>query len=288
MTKKELSSGKKNNNKVYFLCLINWKKILKTGTPEKIEKYIEKIGTSARKIGDWIKIDLDWEKQVKQISKSELGFYHSRLIFKFILKEPIKNIADVRRIREALENEIRQFFKNEQKGFIEQIKDKVNKPYIFYYPIFELNKEEEFWSREEERPYSLQTTCFYTELHGLKKFFIWNVFKGKDVKMRISGAQIIATNMKDWFFNTLVNIIFHEGLYRQTRNEQLNEGHKNTLIYGDLENRLEDFASRLMSIFHQYSSDYYRRGLQIIALYASIIGIMLGILYFIFRLCLKI
>jgi len=284
MTKKEVKSRKKNKNLVYFLCLINWKKILKTGKPEQIETYLENIGTLPRKIGDWIKIDLDWEKRVDMISKSELGFYHSRLIFQFLLKEPLKNIADVRKIREALEDEIRKFCGDNEEGFIIKIKDKANMPYIFYYPLFELNKEEEFWKSPDERPYSLQTTCFYTELHDLKKRY---VIKRKHVKMRISGAQIVTTNMSDLFFYRLINIIFHEGLYRQTRDEKLNKRHKSELIQGDLENRLEDFASCLMTFFYQYSSDYYRRGLQLIALWASMIGIGLGLLYFILRLCLQ-
>lgn len=287
MTKKEVESKKKNKNVVYFLCLINWKKILKTGKPEQIEKYLENIGILPRKIGDWKKIDLDWENRVATISKSEIGFYHSRLIFQFLLKEPINSISDVRKIREALEDEIRNFCGDHGEGFIANIKDKANKPYIFYYPLFELNKEEKFWKSPDERPYSLQTTCFYTELHDLKKKFIRNVIKRKDVKMRISGAQVITTNMSDLFFYRLINIIFHEGLYRQTRDEKLNKGHKCELIHGDLENRLEDFASRLMTIFYQYSNDYYRRGLQLIALWASMFGLGLGLLYFILRLCLQ-
>jgi len=259
MTKKEAKSRKKNDNIVYFLCLINWKKKLTSGEIEQIESYLKNISTSTRKINDWLKLDLDWEKRVKIISQSTLGFYHSRIIFQFVLKEPINNISDIRRIREDLEKEINKFYGNKEKGFIAEINTKAIKPYIFYYPLFELNKEEELWKSPDKHPYSFQTSCFYTELHDFLGI-LRNVIKRKVVKMRISGAQIITTNMNSLFFYRLINIIFHEGLYRQTRDEKLNKGYKNELLYSDLENRLENFASRLITIFYQYSNDHYRRG----------------------------
>ena len=271
---KNANLKEKNVNYVYFLCLINWQTILKSGELNKIKNYIKESGKSHESIGDWIKVDLGWENVIgNRISKSELGFYHSRLIFKFRLQKPPNDITETREIREELEEKIIEFCGDKNKGFIKQIKDYAKPPYIFTYPIFELNKKVKFWKPPEQRPYSLQTTCFYTKLNDPK----WTKRK---VKMRISGAQIIATNMSKWFFETLVNIIFHEGLYRQTRDEKLIERDENKLIYRNLENRLENFASSLMTIFHQYSSHYSRRNLQIIALSASIIGIALGLLYF--------
>ena len=273
---------KKNVCYIYFLCLINWHKILESGELNQIENHIKEIGESHELIGDWIKVNLGWEKDINTISKSELGFYHSRIIFKFRLKEQPKNIAEIRKIREEIEEKIKIFCEDEKKGIIKQIKQIAKPPYIFTYPIFELEKDVQFWKSPGQRPYSLQTTCFYTKLDDRKRSFF---FKGKNVKMRISGAQIITTRMSRWFFETLVNIVFHEGLYRQTRDDKLRERHKDTLIYKNLENRLEDFASSLMTIFHQYSSDYHRRRMQRIALRASIIipiiGFILGFLYFV-------
>ncbi len=285
MTKKDVNSKEKKTNYVYFLCLINWQTILTSEKLKQIEDYIENEGTTPKKIVDWIKIDLDWENTIKEISKSELGFYHSRLLFKFRLKKQPEDIAEIRKIRETLGKEIKEFLGNEEKKFIKKIKEKANKPYIFYYPIFELNKKGNFWNRVGEHPYSLQTTCFSTILH---ESGFWTFIRRKYVTMRISGAQIIATKMSDWFFNTLINIVFHDGLYRQTRDEKFKPEFENPLIYGNLENMLEDFASHLMTIFHQYSSDVYSRGLQRTALIASIIGITLGSLYFILRCTLKI
>ena len=94
--------------------------------------------------------------------------------------------------------------------------------------------------------------------------------------------------MSKWFFETLVNIVFHEGLYRQTRDKKLIRKYGNKKIYRNLENRLEDFASSLMTIFHQYSSDYSRHKIQKIALIASITGLILGLLYFICSFFIKI
>ncbi len=275
---------KKKASYLYFLCLINWHKILESEELNQIKNYIKEIGELHELIGDWIKVNLGWEKDINMISKSELGFYHSRLIFKFRLREPPKDIAEIREIREEIEEKIKIFCEDEKKGIIKQIKQIAKPPYLFTYPIFELGKGAEFWRSPQQRPYSLQTTCFYTKLDDRKRSFF---FKGKKVQMRISGAQIIATRMSRWFFETLVNIVFHEGLYRQTRDDKLKERHKNTLIYRNLENRLEDFASSLMTMFHQYSSDYHRRRIQRIALRASIIipmiGFILGFLYFIFK-----
>jgi hypothetical protein len=87
MTKKDVNSKEKKTNYVYFLCLINWQTILTSEKLKQIEDYIENEGTTPKKIVDWIKIDLDWENTIKEISKSELGFYHSRLLFKFRLKK---------------------------------------------------------------------------------------------------------------------------------------------------------------------------------------------------------
>lgn len=262
-------------NYFYFLCLINWQNVLQSRELNEIKNYIMGLGDS-EPIGDWIKVDLGWEKEIGTISKSELGFYHSRLIFNFKLQKSPKDIAEIRNIREELEKKIEEFCGDENKGLIKQIKDKSKSPYIFTYPIFELKRKAKFWDSPKNRPYSLQTTCFFTKLHDLK-------LRKRKVKMRISGAQIIATNMSEWFFETLVNIVFHEGLYRQIRDEKLIERDENKLICRNLENRLENFAGSLMTIFHQYSSHYSTRNLQKIALSASVIGIAIGFLYFIYR-----
>lgn len=141
-------------------------------------------------------------------------------------------------------------------------------PYIFIYPIFELNIQDDFWNFKKEKPYSLPTTCFYTELADLK---------GKNIKMRISGAKTISSDMSYWFFNNLINIIFHEGLYRQTRDKKNGNLLSKEPVYTGLENRLEDFAGKLMTTFHEYTSENLRRRIAGIALYASIVGIILAI-----------
>jgi hypothetical protein len=56
--------------------------------------------------------------------------------------------------------------------------------------------------------------------------------------------------MSDWFFWNLTNIIFHEGLYRQSREKKF----RNNQVKAGLENRLENFASNLMNSFYQLTN----------------------------------
>ncbi len=280
-----VNSWKKEDNYAYFLCLINWQSLVSTeNLKDFVEEFVKK-GDSPKSIGDWITIQLGWEKKEEfneLISESTLGFYHSRFIFTFKLKKKLKLLAEIRELREKLEKKIKNFFQVTQ--IIDEI-EKIKKidetgvkdtPLIFTYPIFKLNREEEFWKSKRLQPYTLPTTCFYTKLDDENK----NI-----VEMRISGAKIIAMDMSDWFFEILVNIVFHEGLYRQTRENIIRNSQGK--VYGGLENRLENFASKLMTTFHQYSSDIYRRRMQkkttyitigfgIIGPFLTILGFVLG------------
>ena len=259
-------------NHVYFLCLIDWEGVLRS---EELEKLTEKIiGLTPPKIIDGWKIKpLDWEEDLSDIiSKAGLGFYHSRLIFNFDLKSTPKDIFGIRKVRERLESKISDYCSNEIVPIIKSYNREAKEPFIFTFPIFELNIKEDFWKFEKQKPYSLPTTCFYAELDDRRRL------PGKKVKMRISGAKIIASDMSQWFFENLVNIVFHEGLYRQTRDKKEKRLSTNNEIYNGLENRLEDFASKLMTTFHEYSSEYVRRNIQKIALGASVIAIVLQIL----------
>jgi len=265
---------------VYFLCLIDWGKILKdkdlTECTEKI------IHTPERQIDGWAIRSLDWAKLPELadiISNAELGFYHSRLIFKFDLKSTPKDLRGIRRHREKLESKIEDFCLEKIIPVIKSYSKFTRKPFIFTYPIFELNRLERFWKFEKRKPYSLPTTCFFTELNDPKGL----LFFGRTVKMRISGAKVIASDMSNWFFENLVSIIFHEGLYRQARDKErkkLPSRMTKRAVYNGLENRLEDFADKLMATFHEYSSEHIRRRIAWIALLASGIGIIFTIVNF--------
>jgi hypothetical protein len=254
---------------VYFLCLIDWERILRS---EELKELTEKIvGSSPRQVNGWKTKPLEWQELSEIISKAELGFYHSRLIFNFDLKSTPKTIFEIRNIRERLESRIENYCSKELVPIIKSCNKEAKEPFIFTYPIFELNIQESFWKFGRQKPYSLPTTCFYTELDDRRGL----PFFGKKVKMRISGAKIIASDMSHWFFENLVSIIFHEGLYRQTRDKKEGKLPSNKSVYNGLENRLEDFASKLMTTFHEYSSEYVRRNIQKIALVASGIAIFL-------------
>jgi hypothetical protein len=258
---------------VYFLCLIDWKtKIL---NPDELKEFTDKImGPSASNSDDWKIKPLNWQGVEDIVYNVELGFYHSRLIFYFSLKSIPHDIIGIRKIRKRLESKIEDFCLNKVIPVIKLYNEEVQEPYIFIYPIFELNRRETFWKFRGQRPYSLPTTCFFTELDDLKG----RKPIGKKVKMRISGAKIISSEMSDWFFNNLVNIVFHEGLYRQTRDKNKGILAPQSQVYKGLENRLEDFASRLMTTFHEFSSEHVRRRIAKIAAIASIVGIGLTFL----------
>jgi hypothetical protein len=240
--------------------LIDWEtKIL---NPEELKDFTDKIiGTSARAIDDWKIETLSWSELSSIVSNVELGFYHSRLIFKFDLRSTPKDISHIREIRKKLESKIEDFCVKKVIPHVKPYIKEPREPHIFIYPIFELNIQEDFWRFAGKKPYSFQTTCFFTELDDPK---------GKKVKMRISGAKIVASDMSEWFFNNLVNIVFHEGLYRQTRKK--GELLLEEPVYKGLENRLEDFASKLMTTFHEYSSEYVRRKIQRTALAIAIVA----------------
>lgn len=266
----ERNSERESDNHAYFLGLIDWEnKIL---DPQALREITDRImGPTVKTVDDWKIKPLCWPKIGDIASSVELGFYHSRLIFKFDLVSPPFDILGIREVRKRLESEIEDFCKDSVIEIIKAYNKDAKEPYIFVYPIFELNVQENFWKFEGRKPYSLPTTCFYTVLDDISRRL-----RGRKVKIRISGAKIIASDMSEWFFNNLVNMVFHEGLYRQTRDKD--ELKHRGPIYNGLENRLEDFAGKLMTTFHEYSSEYVRRNIQKIALGATIAGILLAVL----------
>lgn len=202
----------------------------------------------------------------------KLGFYHSRFIFQFSLLSAPNRLSGIREIRKKLEGAIEVFFDSIVIKEMKFYRPELKQPHIFVYPIFELDHKNPFWKSKFNKPFSMATTCFYTEIDDRS-----SSFRGRKVKTRISGAKIITTHMSDWFFYNLVNIIFHEGLYRQARDKQQNNKPTTKTICHGLENRLENFAGQLMATFHTYSSEYVRRNIQRIAISASVFAILVSI-----------
>ena len=241
-------------------------------SPKEFNEFATSImGSKATTIDDWKKKPIIWPEFSDIVSNAELGFYHSRLIFRFDLLSAPKNVSGIRELRTRIESKIESLCVKDIIPAIKTYNEEAKEPYIFIYPIFELCAKADFWKFHGKKPYSLRTTCFYTELDDPV-----HLLRGKKVKMRISGAKIVASDMSEWFFDNLVNIVFHEGLYRQARGKDKLSAKGTT--YDGLENRLEDFASQLMMTFHGYSSEYVRRNIQKIALAATITGIILAIL----------
>jgi len=267
---------------MYVLCLIDWEtKNLKSDEYKNITEEI--MGSQPKTIGNWAIKELDMKNQnnlSNRILSAELGFYHSRFIFKFELESPFNKISDIRDFREAIQSKINEYC-NKKKiiEIIKKYRKGLKKPHIFCYSVFELDGKSDFW-KSEKRPFSMETTCFYTELEDSSSWrrIILGLIGRNRVKMRISGPKIISTPMTKWFFNNIVNLVFHEALYPLSRDKNIL---KNEDIHYGLEQRLEIFASALLKDFHSYSSVHLKHNLQNIAFILSLIGGIIGIISFV-------
>lgn len=247
---------KKMANRAFFLCLLNWQGIFLTNKQMKLfAKQILKLKIEGK--GGWFKGSIKFAKIRGVEPDVEIGYYHSRLIFRFKIRLIPKTMLLARQLRANLQRAVDGFINSK---ITNENMDKIGipMPKFFIYPIFQIKRDEEFWKIESDVTYSLPTTCFYADfVDPWGRFWLLNVLLPKTVHMRISGAKIIASEMSKHFFWHLVNIVFHEGLYRQSRlkDDALNrffrtEEIKTGILYG-LENRLEDFADRLTTVFHE-------------------------------------
>lgn len=269
-----MKTSKPKANTVYYLALLDWRETILN--PEAMTKFTEDIISSPLPPTDgWITCTLDWPDLKDEVTNIVMGYYHSRLIFRFDLVSVPKDVFQVRKLRKRLENEVKKFLTD---TVIPAMKSHVNVPRIFVYPIFELQSKEAFWKFSKQKPYSLPTTCFYTELDdpgGRRHAWIFNTLFPKKILIRVSGAKIITSEMSDWFFLNLTNIVFHEGLYRQSREKKR---FRKENVYPGLENRLEDFASSLMTMFYELSSSRVQDSIAKYVLALTIAGTIAAIL----------
>lgn len=275
-----MKASKSNPNTLYYLALLDWRgKIL---SDEEMEKFSRNINLDPQKPKNgWITRQLPWLNLKDKVTDVKIGYYHSRLIFRFRLESVPKDILGMRRLRIELQERVTRYLKDSVIPAMKPYVKKTNEPRIFIYPIFELSRKEDFWKFDEQKPYSLPSTCFYTELDdpGSSKFeWLVGSLWPRKVKMRVSGVKIITSEMSKWFFWNLINIVFHEGLYRQSREDGLFKGEG---VYPGLENRLEDFASRLMSIFYELSSARVQGLIAKFVLILTILGILITLIQFV-------
>lgn len=289
---KALSNNR--SNAAYLLALLDWGRILE---PNEMDDFTDEVVPLPRQSKDgWVTKSLMLAGLNDIIMDIEMGFYHSRLIFRFNLKVAPKSIKNFREDRSEIKNKIEDYLKKNVIDAMKPYVEKGKKPRIFLYPIFEIQGCEAFWkSFGEQKPYSSATTCFYTELDDPRGREWWlrlpligcilgvlaSVLHPKKVRMRVSGGSVITTEMSNWFFWNLTNIIFHEGLYRQSRPIGLSKvlfETKTEGVYYGLENRLEDFASRLMDTFHDLSSIRIRGIIAQIALIVAIFALLFTVI----------
>lgn len=273
------------DNVAYYLALLDWGEVLK---PEKLYDFRDKVvpHPQEREDGWRTSKSLNWSELNDIVRNAKIGFYHSRLIFRFDLTEAPESIDKFREIRRKIRDRVDDYLNKEVIKIMEKYVEKNKKPRIFFYSIFEIQEHEAFWKGfGEQKPYSSATTCFYTKLDDPRgrKWWLWlpligqgvSVLGPKKVRMRVSGGSVITTEMSNWFFWNLTNIVFHEGLYRQSRNIDLSKDlFKTRGVYFGLENRLEDFASRLMNTFHNLSSTHTRSVIAQIALIVAVLALL--------------
>lgn len=271
-----MKASEYSGNILYYLALLDWGASILT--PDDMTKFTKDIICTLSPETGWATRKLSWTNLKYKIADIEMGYYHSRLIFRFILTSVPNDIFGLRSMRFDLEKKITEFLK---KDILPFMKPYIKRPRIFIYPVFELRSTETFWKFPEEKPFSLPSTCFYTELDdpkGRKPEWLVGSLRPKKVKIRVSGAKIVASEMSKWFFWNLINIVFHEGLYRQSRE---NDRFKDEGVYPGLENRLEDFASSLMKTFYELSSVRVQDLIAKFVLLLTILGILIAFIQFI-------
>jgi len=245
-------------NYLYYMCLFDWSgAVLDEPTHRAIALAIIPNGMDT---DGWRVTRLEDRRLVACGVKDQflLGFYHSRIIIRFELLCCPGKISEVRQIRESIENFTEIYLKDVIFPKVQKVASTDLKAFI--YPVFELEADCPLWTFEQTSPYTLSTTCFYTNLRDpeqLRWFFLNipglrildKVFFPTTVNVRISGAKIITSLMSDWFFWNLTNLIYHEGLYKQCREQRqkISSGD----VYKGMELRLEDFADRFMASFNQ-------------------------------------
>lgn len=254
LTQKVKIEHPRKSNFLYYMCLMDWAGAILS--PEEHTKIAQAIIPNGEARDGWLVMSdkSDDLKEAGVMPEYLCGYYHSRLIFQFRLAKSPKTIAEVRTIRQRVEEFAEDYLKSKVFFRVAKVSPLGRKARAFMYPIFELKSDCELWKFANTLPYTLPTTCFYTELPDtgwrlwlLRKIPLFGRFLPGEVRMRISGAKIISSRMSDRFFWNLVNVVYHEGLYRQSREIRIEPRE----VCKGLEGRLEKFADELITSFSQ-------------------------------------
>jgi len=272
----------RRGNLLYYMCLIDWGgAILLEEEHVKIAKAIIPEGT--QKDG-WLVTQCRDEKLKAAGVESEYqcGYYHSRLIFQFKLISAPETLAKVRAIRQKVEEFIEDYLKKKMFPKVTKASNSGKGAKAFIYPVFELKSDCRLWKCGQTLPYTLRTTCFYTKLRDTGRV-LWllrmipclsRIFSSQ-VQIRISGAKLITSKMSDEFFVNLVNVVYHEGLYRQSREKgkQIQPGQ----VHKGLESRLEKFADAVMTSFSQSLANTMATSLNTLLVFLTILILILTV-----------
>jgi hypothetical protein len=280
-------------NTVYYLALLDWGEGILT--QEEMEDFAKTIIPDHKLTENWITGDLDAANFSDQVSEVRIGYYHSRIIFYLTLNSELQELQLIRKLREELQEKISKYLLDNILPAMKKYLHLKN-PRVFIYPIFEIKSDKNssnkksFWNFKRQKPYSLPTTCFYTELadpHQGKLGWLYNSVWPRKVRMRLSGAKIITSEMSDWFFWNLINLIFDEGLYKRCRKpeaskkQEVKAGLEDKLeVKAGLEDKLEDFAKNLMKNFYEISNARVQDLLATFVLVLTILGVIIAFLQF--------
>ena len=272
-------------NYLFYMCLLDWGGAVLDETVHKA--VAQSIMPDGEQMDGWYVTGKDEPQLQAHGVKSRFfaGFYHSRIILQFELTDCPETISKVREIRLAIGDFVEYYLRKSVLP-VARIASGIHLK-AFIYPVFELKARGAFWKTATTIPYILTTTCFFTDLRdpeeprwgflrirGLRR--LAKTFLPATVTMRISGAQLVTSPMSEWFFVNLTNLIYHEGLYRMSREQRLKRGQ----VWKGLEVRLEDFADKLMAAFSQSIANVVQRTQTwlIVLLTVVLIGFTIGLI----------
>ncbi|MDO8613760.1 MAG: hypothetical protein Q7R32_13215 [Dehalococcoidia bacterium] len=205
---------KRHKNHCYFLCLLDWRNFMLSKA--EIDAVAKTIGLPV----DPLEPPTGWhvgpcpDIAHDAVRNTTIGMAHSRIVFDFEFKDDsaLNNFWQIRSIRKELEDQVIAFLEAKaitamQPILQKRVRDNPERggPRIFVYPVLEISSGKGFWKDlSEKKPFNIHTTCFHAHLRdfgGLRgRIAILGKIWGTTVKMRVSGAKIIASEMSNTVF----------------------------------------------------------------------------------------
>ncbi|ALC89406.1 hypothetical protein AM500_06125 [Bacillus sp. FJAT-18017] len=187
--------------------------------------------------GKWETYHLDCQDIIKlfpfslQCSHAEMGYYHHRVIFKFILEGDI--VPKIRDIRAILEKYVKTTIDNSiikpnlDEGFIDKS----------IYQLLILHEGLQFFLKKEDPIFSDDTTTMAFDLNEPRKY--WMVGRKYNIRISIPSTIIYTrAGVSDDFLKAMTNSIYHYCLYeiKEAKSRKRKEQETNKLTKPKLKN----------------------------------------------------